>query len=476
VLGTTLDGKYRIDRLLGAGAMGSVYEAQHTGTGRRVAVKLITSVDVARDAKLIARFQREAKAAGAIDTQHITQVLDTGVDEAGAPYLVMELLDGEDLQHVFARVAPLPPDLALRIAAQACLGLQKAHEAGVVHRDIKPANLFLAKRDAGEIIVKVLDFGLAKVKTEAGAEPGMALTKTGSMLGSPLYMAPEQARGLKTIDHRADLWSLGVVLYRALTGRTPYDACDALGGLIIAICHEDAEPVQQKAPWVAPEIAEIVHKALQRDAAARFESAAAMLAAIRALLPNGWAIQEDMVRTASDAEKAVVAPRLGGAPAPSAQDDLGALGSRVSGRPPPMAANLAPPPSPPVVVKPPPAAPPAEAALVKAVPVAPPRNARLPLLVGATLILATGVGGYLAARPQAPVPRLVKLVVLPGDASVELDGARAALQDGVLDIRGAAGSAHRVRVFKGDREIVAEVKVTDSGASPPKVELPAGKP
>src|SRR4051794_6908329 len=197
--------------------MGSVYEAEHTATGRRVAVKVITAADLTRDSTVVTRFQREARAAGAIDTQHITQVLDAGVDSAdGRPFLVMEYMTGEDLQHVIKRIGPLSPDVALRVVAQACLGLQKAHEAHVVHRDIKPANLFLAKRDAGEIIVKLLDFGIAKVKMEQaqGNADDAGLTKTGSMIGSPLYMSPEQARGdVKNIDHRTDIWSMGIVLY-----------------------------------------------------------------------------------------------------------------------------------------------------------------------------------------------------------------------------------------------------------------------
>jgi len=215
MIGSTLDGKYRIIRQLGAGAMGAVYEAEHTGTGRKVAVKVITG-QLAQDPGLVSRFQREARAAGAIDTKHITQVLDTGIDrDSELPFMVMEFLSGQDLQQFLKKSGPIAPDLALRIVAQSCLGLQKAHEAGVVHRDIKPANLFLARSD-GEVIVKVLDFGIAKVQMDQAQETESAcLTRTGNMLGSPLYMSPEQARGSKNIDHRADLWSLGAALYSA---------------------------------------------------------------------------------------------------------------------------------------------------------------------------------------------------------------------------------------------------------------------
>ncbi|HXK20267.1 MAG TPA: serine/threonine-protein kinase, partial [Polyangiaceae bacterium] len=256
MLGTTLGGKYRIERLLGEGGMGAVYGAVHVGTNRRVALKVISGDAARHGPEVIARFVREAKAAGAIDTQHIVQVLDFGVDEQqGVPYLAMEFLAGEDLEHLMERLGPLSPDLAMRIVAQACIGLQKAHEAGVVHRDIKPANLYLCRRDGGEFIIKILDFGIAKVKLDhLGSSENQKLTRTGSVLGSPRYMSPEQAKGLRSIDQRTDIWSLGAVLYQALTGRTPHHDLETLGQLIIAICSEAPAPVQDFAPWVSPEL------------------------------------------------------------------------------------------------------------------------------------------------------------------------------------------------------------------------------
>ncbi|MFT3772703.1 MAG: serine/threonine-protein kinase [Minicystis sp.] len=498
MIGTTLDGKYRIDRLVGAGAMGSVYEAEHTGTGRRVAVKVISSGDVSRDQKLVTRFQREAKAAGAIDTQHITQVLDTGVDENGSPYLVMELLHGEDLQHAIKRLGPLSPDVALRVVAQTCLGLSKAHEAHVVHRDIKPANLFLARRDAGEMIVKLLDFGIAKVKMDhANDAESAALTKTGSMLGSPLYMSPEQAKGLKTIDHRADLWSLGVVLYQALTGRTPYDHCDALGGLIIAICHEDVTPVQELAPWVPPDVAAIVHKTLRRDPGQRYQTAMEMFEAIKPLLPNGWSLNESMFVSLSDTAKAIVAPRISVEPQPPPLPSI----------PPPNPARVSDPVGAAAVAS-------TTGALVHSQP-APqpaPKGLRPPVIAGVLAVGALVAGGVWMTRSRGPVPvqavqtttvvvtappppvtaptvtpaateapkapdlapKRVKLVILPADASVEVEGAKTPIKDGLLEITGAPGSVHRVRVFKGKLETTADVIVTEAGPSPPKIELTAG--
>jgi eukaryotic-like serine/threonine-protein kinase len=468
--------------------MGSVFEAEHTGTGRRVAVKVINSGDLSRNEMLISRFQREAKAAGAIDTQHITQVLDTGTDrDTSLPYMVMEYLSGEDLQQTLKRLGPIMPDLALRIVAQTCLGLQKAHEAGVVHRDIKPANLFLARRDAGEVIVKLLDFGIAKVKMDHANETESAgLTRTGNMLGSPLYMSPEQARGTRQIDHRADIWSLGVVLYQALTGRTPYAHIQALGELIIAICHDPPQPVQDFAPWVAPEIAAIVHGALKLNPADRYESAAAMFHAIRPLLPYGWAISEDMLITLPEPMKLQVAPRLE-VTFPGANAKTGHMSV------------------------PPGAMPDATASpMVQSQTGAQKGSSKVPIAIGAVMLAAIGgVGIYFATKrpvevpvePAAavqvapaptpapvassavtqaatstapPVMKRVMLVVLPSDASVEVEGKPVANNKSIVEIEGTPGSVHKVRVFKGKNESFTNVVVTENGAIPPKVELLTG--
>jgi eukaryotic-like serine/threonine-protein kinase len=307
-----IDGKYQLVRKLGEGGMGAVYEARHRGTGRRVAVKVIAGASLEKNPEVVSRFQREAMASGAIESQYIAQVLDTGVDPAtGSPYTVMELLVGEDVEQAIHRLGPLSPDLALRIMAQACLGLKKAHESGVVHRDIKPANLFLAKREDGDVIVKLLDFGIAKVKIDQLASgEGVGLTRTGAMLGSPLYMSPEQARGKKDLDHRTDIWSLGVVFYEALAGTTPHGHVDTLGELILQICSTPPRLVQEIAPWVPASVAGIVHKALALDPAHRFASTSDMLAAIRAELPSGNHVTEAMFVPLSQATRGAALPKF----------------------------------------------------------------------------------------------------------------------------------------------------------------------
>lgn len=330
--GDIVNGKYEIVGLLGAGGMGSVYKARAADTGAFVALKVINSGDLAKNPVLVARFEREVKAASAIEAPHIVQVVDAGLDDAsGMPFMAMELLLGEDTQQLIDRLSVVPPPLALAITAQACIGLQKAHEAKVVHRDIKPANLFLSAAAAGvsaepTVVVKLLDFGVAKVKMDHANNAEMAgLTRTGSMLGSPLYMSPEQARGHKTIDHRADIWSLGVVLYQMLSGRTPHHDIDALGELIIAICSDPPRSVQDFAPWVAPEVAAVVHRALRFDPGHRYQSASAMLEAIAALLPSGFEIRATALTNLPPEARRVIADRLspseieGGAVVPRAQ-------------------------------------------------------------------------------------------------------------------------------------------------------------
>jgi len=317
VIGETFGGKYSVIRLLGQGGMGSVYEARHQTTGRRVALKVMTS-EVTKNPGHLARFERETRAAGALDSQYIAQVFDGGLDPtSGSPFLVMELLSGSDLDQLERKVGPLPQELAVRIVGQACMGLAKAHAAGIVHRDIKPGNMFLSERDE-DVVLKLLDFGIAKVT--AGEEDATSLTTTGSLIGTPLFMSPEQAAGEKTIDRRTDIWSLGVVLYQCLAGRTPHHDATTVGKLILKICQEPAAPIGQLAPWVSPELAEVVHRAVAIDPAARFQTMDEMLAALRPLAPGGFGIRADMLAGVSSEEKERRAISRAPVPAQSSDD------------------------------------------------------------------------------------------------------------------------------------------------------------
>jgi serine/threonine protein kinase len=290
-----IGGKYEIVRELGRGGMGVVYEAKHGTTGRRVAIKEIVGDAAKKDKKLLERFQREARATGSIESQYIAPVLDAGSDPATShPYIVMELLEGTDLENLIERAGPLPESVAVRVVAQACAGLAHAHAAGVVHRDIKPANLYLARRD-DDVVVKVLDFGVARMKDNLGAEAPHKLTSTGVMLGTPLYMSPEQVQGAKDLDHRTDLWALGIVLYEALTGTTPHADAETLGALVVAICAKPAKPLKKQWPHVSDAVARVVDRAILLDPAARYQTAEDLLADLTALVPAGLALERSIV-------------------------------------------------------------------------------------------------------------------------------------------------------------------------------------
>jgi serine/threonine-protein kinase len=308
VLGRLLFQRYRILKPLGQGGMGSVYQAEDVESGRSVAVKVLSTQLVDRDS-FVRRFRREADLAATIRSSHVAAILDRGVDdESGLPFIVMERFVGEDLAAVLQRTRELPVDVALRVVSQACAGLEVAHGASIVHRDIKPGNLFLARDDADGVTVKVLDFGIAKPSTDLRASH---LTQTGAVLGSPLYMSPEQARGSHDVDHRADIWSLGVVLYEALCGRTPHRFDDGIGSLIVTICTERPRPVQDFAPWVPPHVARILRRALTLQREARFPNAAALRGAILDALGSADdALTPEMFVPLATAERRVIAERL----------------------------------------------------------------------------------------------------------------------------------------------------------------------
>ena len=317
-----IGGKYRVLAQIGKGGMATVYSAVHQGTDRRVAVKVMTVVEAEEDADStsssdrngsLTRFEREARIAGNLDTQHVTRVFDTGLDPVNGPFIAMELLTGDDLKDLIRRVGPLRPELALRIVAQACVGIGRAHALGVVHRDVKASNLFLAEDEFGKRVVKVLDFGIAKGRPSdrVDAADPKTLTKTGAMLGSPHYMSPEQVLGTKALDHRADIWSLGIVLYKCLSARTPFDDRDTVGQIIVTIVQGSPPSVQNYAPWVSPEITAVIARALKTRPEDRFQSAQDMYEAIRALVPGGdLEITPAMLAPMTDEERRDVKARL----------------------------------------------------------------------------------------------------------------------------------------------------------------------
>jgi serine/threonine protein kinase len=267
--GTLVAGKLRVVRLLGTGGMGAVYEVEHELTKHRRALKLLHARYKIYP-ELIQRFLREASAAGRIGNPHIAETFDAGELESGDPYLVMELLKGDTLADLLRRKQRLTVSEAAELVRQACTGVQAAHDAGIVHRDLKPENLFVTERDHRPF-VKILDFGISKFDPHlTGGE--MSTTREGTSLGTPLYMPPEQVRGDKRVDARADVYALGVILYECVTGRRPYEA-ETLAHLAVLIHEGHAEPLLKLRPDAPPSFAEIVHRAMANKPELRFATA-----------------------------------------------------------------------------------------------------------------------------------------------------------------------------------------------------------
>jgi serine/threonine protein kinase len=271
--------KYEIVRVIGRGGMGTVYEALNTTIGKRVAMKFVDA-DVTKNHDAIARFQREAEAASAVESAHIVDIFDSGISEDGRPYIVMELLRGEDLSHRIKRCGRLDVAEALHVAAQILRGLHRAHQAGIVHRDLKPDNIFLVDRDDDQNFAKILDFGISKMRRE-GDTPVHTLTRQGTVLGTPFYMSPEQAQAQPDVDGRTDLWAVGAILYECLTGRPPYTGT-TYEQVIVNICMNDADDVRVHNPGVPELLAAVIARALARDREQRFQSAREFLDAMRA--------------------------------------------------------------------------------------------------------------------------------------------------------------------------------------------------
>jgi eukaryotic-like serine/threonine-protein kinase len=271
-VGEVLAQKYRVDRILGVGGMGVVVAATHLQLDQKVALKFMLKEAFANP-QALARFQREAKAAVRLKSEHVARVSDTGTFENGSPYIVMEYLEGYDLAEELKRTGPLPPWVVAEYVVQACDALAEAHSLGIIHRDLKPANLFLSRRADGSPLVKVLDFGISKVNSLTDPHAATAMTKTGGLMGSPLYMSPEQIRSSKDVDPRTDVWSLGIIMYELLGGRVPFDA-DTMGGLLAVVMMDVPVPLHVVRPDTPPAISALVDKCLQKAVDARCRNVA----------------------------------------------------------------------------------------------------------------------------------------------------------------------------------------------------------
>ncbi|WP_437967095.1 protein kinase [Sorangium sp. So ce260] len=269
--GNVLAGKYRVERVLGQGGMGLVVGAWHLHLDEPVAIKVLRD-ELAQNQAIIDRFLREARAAAKIKSRHVVRVTDADRLPSGAPYLVMEWLSGSDLASIVEREGPMDTPRAVRHVLEACEALGEAHALGIVHRDLKPSNLFAARQADGSTCTKILDFGISKLL-------GEELTGTGNALGTPSYMAPEQMVSARNVDARADIWALGVVLYKLVTGTVPFRASTP-SELGMKVLFGEPEPPEQARPDLPPGLAQVILRCMRREPAQRFATAAQLAAAL----------------------------------------------------------------------------------------------------------------------------------------------------------------------------------------------------
>ena len=310
--GDTIGGRYVVEEVLGSGGMGIVVAARHEALGHRVAMKFV-SASSAADADAYARFTREARILASLESEHVVRVTDFGV-HAGSPYMVMDLLSGRDLGCELRQRGALPLSEAVDYVIQACDGLWSTHVKGIVHRDVKLANLFLATRADGERVVKVLDFGVSK--PQADAHEDVSLTRTAAMIGSPLYMSPEQIRDPRLVDERADVWSLGIVLYKLLTDQAPFSG-QSTNAVCAAIAADEPIPLRSHAASLPRELETVVLRCLEKRPEHRYPSAAALARDLEPFASEaGAAMARQLVARATDDDPRGLAALDGSGPRP----------------------------------------------------------------------------------------------------------------------------------------------------------------
>ena len=323
--GTVLAGKFRVERVLGQGNMGVVLLATHLQLDQQVALKFLLPSTLSQ-AELEARFAQEARAAAKIKSEHVARVIDVSALDNGAPYIVMEYLEGTDLAKQLARRGPLPVAQAVAHVLQACEALAEAHAAGIVHRDLKLSNLFVASYPDGAPCIKILDFGISKYSIP-GSDPDLSMTDTAAVMGSPLYMSPEQMRSTRNVDARSDIWALGVILYELVAGRVPFDA-QTMPLLCTMVLQDEPPPLGPRVRDLPRGFEAVVLRCLAKDRNQRFPNVYELARALSEFAPQD--AQRSLDRIA----------RLAGS-------DLPPSGSRTldlgyGGEPPPLASTAHP--------------------------------------------------------------------------------------------------------------------------------------
>jgi eukaryotic-like serine/threonine-protein kinase len=266
--GVMIEARYRLVREIGVGGMGAVYEAVDVKLERPVALKFLDPALVT-DEEHVARFHREALAAGRIGHPNICDVRDRGITEDGAHFIVMELLSGRTFFELIQSEGPLPAQRVVPIVLKVLSALAAAHRVGIVHRDLKPENIFICTASTGDEQIKLLDFGVSRFLDDSNA---LRLTKSGKVLGTPLYVSPEQALAKKDIDHRSDLWGVGVLLYESLTGRPPFRGKNT-GQMLVKIIKQEPIPPREYIPWLSQPIEDVILKVLRKKRAERYQNA-----------------------------------------------------------------------------------------------------------------------------------------------------------------------------------------------------------
>ncbi|MGD0679318.1 MAG: serine/threonine-protein kinase [Polyangiaceae bacterium] len=281
--GDILAGKYRVERVLGAGGMGVVVAAHHIQLDEKVALKFLLP-DALDNAEAVSRFAREARAAVKIKSEHAARVTDVGTLPNGAPYMVMEYLEGADLAAWLKARGALPIEQAVEFVLQACVAVAEAHALGIVHRDLKPANLFCVRRSDGQLSIKVLDFGISKMVERNGLAAG-ASTRTAALMGSPLYMSPEQVQSAKDVDAKTDLWALGIILFELLTASVPFPG-QAVGEVAVKIAVHEPPSIRGLRPETPPALEAVIRKCLEKDRRRRYANVANLAIALLPFAPK----------------------------------------------------------------------------------------------------------------------------------------------------------------------------------------------
>jgi len=281
-VGEVLAGKYEVERVLGQGGMGVVVAARHVQLGQRVALKFLLQ-EACYDEHAVERFLREARAVVQIRGEHVARVSDVGTLESGAPYIVMEYLEGRDLSELLQQRGALPITEAIGYVLQACEAIAQAHALHIVHRDLKPANLFLTTRPDGSPLIKVLDFGISKTMPQETDAPSPALTSSFALLGSPLYLSPEQIRTAREVDPRSDIWSLGVILHELVTNQAPFMA-ESLPAVLAMIIADPPVKLRSARPDAPPALEAVIERCLAKDRSQRFPD---LVEFVQALVPFG---------------------------------------------------------------------------------------------------------------------------------------------------------------------------------------------